>query len=141
MTATPAGRRPGDEDGQFLVMTVIFMTMFLALLGLVTDGGRYLNAKTAAAAEASQAARTGAAALDPTQLHAGNLGVDPAAAVSRAENATGGPGDHPGTAWVVGNTVYVRIVYDQSTQLLGIVGVTTMHVDVTEQATNVSGVS
>ena len=30
---------------------------------------------------------------------------------------------HPGTAWVVGNTVYAEISYRQPTQLLGIIGV------------------
>ena len=48
---------------------------------------------------------------------------------------------HPGTAWVVGTTVYAQISYNQPTQLLSIIGVTTMHVNVTEQATNVAGVS
>jgi hypothetical protein len=48
---------------------------------------------------------------------------------------------HPGTAWVIGSTVYAHISYDQPTQLLSIIGVTNMHVDVTEQATNVAGVS
>ena len=41
-------------------MTVVLMTMFLALTGLVADGGRYLDAKQAAASEAEQAARAGA---------------------------------------------------------------------------------
>jgi hypothetical protein len=42
---------------------------------------------------------------------------------------------------VIGSTVYTHISYDQPTQLLSIIGVTNMHVDVTEQATNVAGVS
>jgi hypothetical protein len=121
-------------------MTVIFMTMFLALAGLVVDGGSYLNAKDAAATEAAQAARAGAGALDPNQLHAATLGIDPAQAVSAAENAMIAAG-HPGTAWVIGNTVYTHISYEQTSQLLSIIGITKMHIDVTEQATNVAGVS
>ncbi|MGO8873560.1 MAG: TadE/TadG family type IV pilus assembly protein [Acidimicrobiales bacterium] len=132
--------RRHDERGQFLVMTLIFMTMFLALAGLVVDGGSYLNAKDAAATEAAQAARAGAGALDPNQLHAATLGIDPAQAVRAAENAMTAAG-HPGTAWVIGNTVYAHISYDQTTQLLSIIGITSMHIDVTEQATNVAGVS
>jgi hypothetical protein len=132
--------RRHDEGGQFLVMTVIFMTMFLALAGLVVDGGSYLNAKDAAATEAAQAARAGAGALDPNQLHAGALGVDPSQAVAAAESAMTAAG-HPGTAWVIGNTVYTHISYEQRTQLLSIIGITTMHVDVTESAANVAGVS
>ena len=129
-----------DDHGQFLVMAVIFMTMFLALAGLVVDGGSYLNANEAAATEAAQAARAGAGALDPNQLHAGNLGIDSTQAIAAAENAMTAAG-HPGTAWVVGSTVYTHISYDQPTQLLSIIGVTNMHVNVTEQATNVAGVS
>ena len=49
-------RRRDDEQGQLLVMTVIFMTMFLAFMGLVVDGGSYLNAKDAAATEALSSA-------------------------------------------------------------------------------------
>ena len=36
-----------SDDGQFLAMTAVFMTMFLALAGLVADGGHYLDAKQA----------------------------------------------------------------------------------------------
>jgi ribulose kinase len=121
-------------------MTVIFMTMFLAFMGLVVDGGSYLNAKDAAATEAAQAARAGAGALDPSQLHAGDLGLDQSQAIAAAETAMSAAG-HPGTAWVVGTTVYAEVSYNQPTQLLSIIGVTTMHVEVTEQATNVAGVS
>ncbi len=126
------------EDGQFLAMTVVLMTMFLALTGLVADGGRYLDAKQAAASEAEQAARAGAGSLDVSQLHAGNIALDPASAVTAAENymATSG---RPGTAWVVGNTVYAEISYRQPTQLLGIIGVGSLQITVTESATDVSG--
>ncbi len=132
--------RHHDERGQFLVMAVIFMTMFLALTGLVVDGGSYLNANEAAATEAAQAARAGAAALNPNLLHSATLGIDTPEAVTAAQNAMTAAG-HPGTAWVVGSTVYAHISYDQPTQLLSIIGVSSMHVDVTEQATNVAGVS
>ena len=70
-TATPPSaaarwkaRRQRPEDGQFLAMTCVFMTMFLALAGLVADGGHYFDAKQAAASEAEQAARAGAGSLD-----------------------------------------------------------------------------
>ena len=132
--------RRHDDCGQFLVMAVIFMTMFLALTGLVVDGGSYLNAKEAAATEAAQAARAGAAALNPNQLHSATLGIDPTQAVTAAENALTAAG-HPGTAWVIGSTVYAHISYHQPTQLLSIIGVSSMDVDVTEQAINVAGVS
>lgn len=121
-------------------MTVVFMTMFLALAGLVADGGHYLDAKQAAASEAEQAARAGAASLDIGQLHAGNLTIDPGAAVTAAQNYMSLVG-RPGIAWVAGNTVYARISYTEPTQLLGIIGVSSMQVSVTESATDVRGVS
>jgi len=126
------------EDGQFLAMTAVFMTMFLALAGLVADGGRYLDAKQAAASEAEQAARAGAGSIDVGQLHAGTVALDPAAAVTAAETFMTAE-THPGTAWVVGNTVYAQISYRQPTQLLGIIGVGSLQITVTESATDVSG--
>jgi Flp pilus assembly protein TadG len=130
------GRR--GEDGQFLAMTAVFMTMFLALAGLVADGGRYLDAKQAAASEAEQAARAGAGYIDVGQLHAGTVALDPAAAVTAAETFMTSAG-HPGTAWVVGNTVYAQISYRQPTQLLGIIGVGSLQITVTESATDLAG--
>ena len=131
-------RHNGSEDGQLLAMTVVFMTMFLALTGLVADGGHYLDAKQAAASEAEQAARAGASSLDVGQLRAGTIALDPATAVSTAENYMAFAG-HPGTAWVVGNTIYAQISYHQPTQLLSIIGVGSLQINVTESATNVSG--
>lgn len=120
-------------------MTIVFMTMFLALAGLVADGGHYLDAKQAAASEAEQAARIGAAALSPGELHAANVVVSPASAVVIAENFMIAAG-HPGTAWVSGNTVSTQIAYTLPTRLLSIIGVSTLHIDVTESATNVAAV-
>jgi Flp pilus assembly protein TadG len=132
--------RGRGEDGQLLAMTVVFMTMFLALAGLVVDGGRYFDAKQAAASEAEQAARAGAGSLDVGQLHAGTLSIDPATATTAAESYMTGTG-HPGSAWVVGNTVYAQISYRQPTQLLGIIGVSSFQITVTESATDVTGVT
>ena len=129
-----------DDHGQFLVMAVIFMTMFLALAGLVADGGRYFDAKQAAASEAEQAARAGAGSLDVSELHAGTVAIDPATATSAAESYMTTAG-HPGTAWVDGNTVFAQISYRQPTQLLGIIGVSSLQITVTESATDISGIT
>ena len=129
-----------SDEGQFLAMTVIFMTMFLALAGLVTDGGHYLDAKQQADTIAEQAARAGAGSLNVGALHAGTITVDPTTAVTAAENYMSSAG-HPGTAWVVGNTVYAQISYRLPTQLLGIIGVGSLGLSVTESATDVSGIT
>ncbi len=129
-----------SDDGQFLAMTAVFMTMFLALAGLVADGGHYLDAKQAAASEAEQAARAGAGSLNISELHAGTIAVAPASAVTAAEDYMTAAGQ-PGTAWVVGNTVYAQISYRMPTQLLGIIGVGSLALSVTESATDVSGIT
>jgi Flp pilus assembly protein TadG len=131
-------RRP--EDGSILAMTCIFMTMFLALAALVADGGHYFDAKQAAASEAEQAARAGAGSLDVSALHAGTVALDPSTAVAAAESYMTASG-HPGTAWVQGDTVYAQISYRLPTQLLGIIGVGSFEINVTESATDVSGVT
>jgi len=133
-------RQRRSEDGQLLAMTCVFMTMFLALAGLVADGGHYFDAEQAAAAEAEQAARAGAGSLDVGQLHAGTVALDPNTAVSAAESYMAFAGQ-PGTAWVDGNTVYAQISYRLPTQLLGIIGVPSLQINVTQSATDVSGVS
>ena len=128
------------EDGSILAMTCIFMTMFLALAGLVADGGHYFDAKQAAASEAEQAARAGAGSLDVSALHAGTVALDPNTAVAAAESYMAASG-HSGTAWVQGDTVYAQISYRLPTQLLGIIGVGSLQINVTESATDVSGVT
>jgi Flp pilus assembly protein TadG len=133
-------RRQRSEDGSILAMTCIFMTMFLALAGLVADGGHYFDAKQAAASEAEQAARAGAGSLDVSALHAGTVALDPNTAVATAESYMAASGQ-PGTAWVSGNTVYAQISYRLPTQLLGIIGVGSFQINVTESATDVSGVT
>ena len=129
-----------SDEGQFLAMTAVFMTMFLALTGLVADGGHYLDAKQQAASVAEQAARAGAGSLDVGELHAGTIAVEPAVAVTAAENYMSSAGQ-PGTAWVAGNTVYTQISYRLPTQLLGIIGVGSLALSVTESATDVSGIT
>ena len=121
-------------------MTCIFMTMFLALAGLVADGGHYFDDKEAAASEAEQAARAGASSLDVSELHAGTVALDPNTAIAQAESYMIASGQ-PGTAWVQGNTVYAQISYRQPTQLLGIIGVSSLQITVTESATDVTGVT
>lgn len=133
-------RRRRSEEGSILAMTCIFMTMFLALAGLVADGGHYFDAKQAAAAEAEQAARAGAGSLDISALHVGTVALDPSTAIAAAESYMAASG-HPGTAWVQGDTVYAETSYQLPTQLLGIIGVGSFEIHVTESATDVTGVT
>lgn len=128
------------ERGQLLAMTCVFMTMFVALAGLVADGGRYLDSRQAAQAEAEQAARAGADSLDLNQLRSGNLQLDSQDAVSIAESFMTEAG-HPGVAWADADSVHVQISYSEPTQLLGIVGVHSLRIVVTASATNIAGIA
>ena len=132
-------RRLRPEDGSILAMTCIFMTMFLALAGLVADGGHYFDAEQAAASEAEQAARAGAGSLDverrrrhgrPRPQHCGRHGRELHGRLRPAGHRLGS-----------GNTVYAQISYRLPTQLLGIIGVGSFQINVTESATDVSGVT
>jgi len=68
------------------------------------------------------------------------VAVDPASAVTTAESFMVTAG-RPGTAWVAGNTVYAQINYREPTQLLDLIGVTSLQITVTESATDISGVT
>ena len=134
--------RHGTEDGQFLAMTVVFMTMFLVLAGLVTDGGRYLDARQTAASDAEQAARAGASSFDVGALRAGQVVLDPAtatAAVMSFWSSTGQPGTPSVSA--TGDSVTVGVSYSVPTQLLGAIGVPSLKVNVSESASAITGIS
>ena len=68
---TPAGR-PGEEDGQILVLTVVVALALLAILGLVADGGLVLARHRELQGVADAAARAGAAQLDEASYRTSN---------------------------------------------------------------------
>ncbi len=127
----------GREEGGILVMAVVFMTMFLALGGLAFDGGRYISQMVNATTEAQQAARLGAATLTQSQMQNGALDPGPGA-ISAAEGYTVKVG-HPGVASLSGNRVEVAVSYTVPTLLLGIVGISELHIDAHGSATDVTG--
>ena len=133
--------RGRGEDGQFLAMTVVFMTMFLALAGLVADGGRYFDAKQAAASEAEQAARAGAGLPRRGPAPRRHRRHRPRHRHHRGRELHDRLPGTPGAPGWSGNTVYAQISYRQPTQLLGIIGVSSLQITVTESATDVTGVT
>ncbi|WP_053208028.1 pilus assembly protein TadG-related protein [Jiangella muralis] len=108
---------------------VVGVTGLLALVGLVLDGGLALSAKVEAIGIAQEAARAGAQQLDLNAYRAdGSLTLDPAAASSAAHAYLDAAGA-AGSVNVVGNTVTVIVTATQPTQILQLVGITTLTVD------------
>jgi uncharacterized membrane protein len=75
--------RRGDEAGVVTVFVVALMAVFIALAGLVVDGGMLLDARRRAVNEAEAAARAGAQVLSPEAVRTGGNDV----AVAGAESA------------------------------------------------------
>jgi Flp pilus assembly protein TadG len=132
--------RRTTHDGSITAFVLLLLVALMALLGLVVDGGSALSARQSAADEAEQAARAGAGALSVDALREGSLQLDPAAAVAAAESFTRAAG-HPGTASVAGGVVTVEIHYRIPTDVLGIVGITSLPVSAQASAVDVQGVA
>jgi Flp pilus assembly protein TadG len=117
----------GDE-GRVSAFVVTLLVAILALAGLTLDGGLALAAKIRASGQAEAAARAGAQALDLGAYRAtGAVRLVPAQATAQARSylatvrATG-------TVTVIGDTVTVTVTATHPTQLLGLVGISTLSV-------------
>lgn len=119
----------------------VLITAILALAGLTLDGGLALAAKVKAVGQAESAARAGAQAIDLAAYRAnGTVRLVSAHAVAEAQRhlATAGA---QGTVTVSGDIVTVTITAKQKTQLLGLVGITTLTVHGTGTARPQPGVA
>jgi Flp pilus assembly protein TadG len=129
-----------SDKGSFTAFMAVFCVALFVLIGLVVDAGRAIAARSAAMAEAEQAARAGAGQLSVGALRAGQVEIDPVAAVQAADAYLEAVGQ-PGSASVVGQVVTVHISTDEPTVILGIVGINRIVVSVTASAVNVHGVT
>lgn len=106
----------------------------LALAGLVLDGGLALASKVQAAGAAEAAARAGAQTIDLSTYRLDNrLELASAQAVSRAQAHLSAAGVE-GKVTVAGNTVTVIVITTQRTQLLGLVGISSITVQASGHA-------
>ena len=128
------------HDGSISAFVLLLLVACMALLGLVVDGGSALSARQSAADEAEQAARAGAGALSVEALRSGSVQLDASSAVAAAELFTEVAG-HRGTASVAGGAVTVRVSYRVPTEILGIVGITSLPVSAVASAVDVRGVT
>jgi hypothetical protein len=107
---------------------VVLAIGILALAGLTLDGGLALAAKVQANGQAQAAARAGAQAIDLTTYRTtGTLQLVPAQAVADAQSYLAGVGAS-GTVTVSGDTVTVAVTATEHTQLLGMVGISSLTV-------------
>ncbi len=120
---------------------VALTTSLLALAGLVLDGGLALATKVQAAGVAEAAARAGAQAIDLSAYRRDNrLTLAPDQAASRAHAHLSAAGVD-GKVTVSGNTVTVVVTASQRTQLLGLVGISSISVQATGHASPHRGVA
>ncbi len=123
-------RSPHSETGSVSVLVAVLSLSMLLMAGLVVDGGRQLIAYRRAANDAEQAARVGAAALNPAALRGGSYTLDPAAATAAAARYLSAAAGQNGVqitgsrVTVTGNTVAVQLTLRRTTTFLAVLGVT-----------------
>lgn len=122
------------DDGRATAFVVVLTIGILALAGLTLDGGLALSAKVKANGQAEAAARAGAQAIDLSAYRStGTLQLVPVQAVADAQSYLATVGAS-GTVTVSGDTVTVTITASQNTQLLGMVGISSLTVHGTGSA-------
>lgn len=122
------------DEGRATAFIVVLVVGILALAGLTLDGGLALAAKVKANGEAQAAARAGAQAIDLSAYrNTGTLQLVPAQAVADAQSYLATVGAS-GRVTVSGDTVTVSITATQGTQLLGLVGISSLTVHGTGSA-------
>lgn len=141
------GRLRFDDRGRVTGFFVVLTTAVLLFAGLVLDGGLALAAKVRAIGAAQEAARAGAQAIDLGAYRTdGTMRLDPGRAaaaarayladapISRRDATGGGPGGLAVSVVVVGDTVTVTVAVSEPTQLLGLVGISSIRVSGTGSA-------
>lgn len=128
MTGMASRRWRRTDDGQVTAFVVVLTLGILALTGLALDGGLALTASTRARGQAEAAARAGAQAIDLTAFRTtGTLRLLPSEAADRAWAHLHAEGTS-GAVTASANTVTVTVTAQQPTQLLSLVGITTITV-------------
>lgn len=140
MTRKPRRRaRRRGERGQVIAFLVVMTAGFIAIAGLVDDGGRALSGRVRALDEAQAAARAGAQQINLTLLREdGSVELDAPAAVQAADQYLATVGD-AGVVTVSGNSVHITVTVNVPTQILGAFGVTNLTVSAEGEATAEEG--
>jgi Flp pilus assembly protein TadG len=145
---TPAGRAQrvraacADDEGAISLYIAIMAVAFIAMLGLVVDGGGALSTRERAADLATQAARAGANSFTATSLRGAAGGLAEAnTATSAAERVVIDAGLNASAAQVTvrGTTVTVKVTVPKRTVILSAVGLDDISQSATGTATAVYG--
>jgi len=116
------------DEGRVSAFVVVLVSAILALAGLTLDGGLALAAKVRANGQAESAARAGAQAIDLTAYRSsGTIRLIPTQAIARAQAHLAAEGAS-GTVTISGDTVTVTVTAAHPTQLLGLIGITSLSV-------------
>jgi hypothetical protein len=116
------------DEGRVTAFVVVLTIGILALAGLTLDAGLALAAKVKANGQAEAAARAGVQAIDlATYRTNGTLQLLPTQAAGDAHSYLATVGAS-GTISISGNTVTVTVTAAQPTQLLGMVGISSIPV-------------
>jgi hypothetical protein len=122
------------DEGRVTAFVVVLTIGILALAGLTLDGGLALSAKVKANGQAEAAARAGAQAIDLAAYRStGTLQLVPVQAVADAQSYLATVGAS-GTVTISGDSVTVTVTASQTTQLLGMVGISSLTVHGTGSA-------
>ncbi|WP_242624906.1 pilus assembly protein TadG-related protein [Krasilnikovia cinnamomea] len=121
--------------------TVVGTLMVILLAGLVLDAGMAMADQVRLYDRAQAAARAGAREIDlATYRNTGVVQLDPDAAVGAAQRFLARSGT-TGTATATTAAVTVTVTGVRRTQLLYLIGVTTIPLDATAAATAATGVT
>jgi hypothetical protein len=122
------------EQGRVSAFVAVLTSGILAMTGLTLDGGLALAAKIKANGQAEAAARAGAQAIDLAAYRTnGELQLLPTQAITQAQHHLTRVGAS-GVVTVTGDTVRVAVTASHRTQLLGLVGISTVTVHATASA-------
>ncbi len=140
------GRRRGRADaerGALSLMIVVLFVAFVALAGIVVDGGAKLNADENAAAAAQEAARAGATTVDVSGAYAtGSFVVDQQRAIAAARAYLAGSGyDHYSVTTAGSRAIRVSVTITEPTRFLSMIGVRSFTCTGTATAVLVIGVT
>ncbi|WP_156755870.1 pilus assembly protein TadG-related protein [Actinokineospora pegani] len=117
-----------NDRGSVTAFVTALTAALLVVTGLVLDGGLALAATVRANGQAEAAARAGAQKLDLAGFRAtGTLHLVPADAVAAARTYLATEG-LTGTATATSGGVTVVVTATHPTQLLGLVGISSLHV-------------
>ncbi len=114
-----------SERGALSLMIVVLFVAFVALAGIVVDGGAKLTADENAAALAEEAARAGATTVDVSGAYAtGSVAVDQQRAIAAARAYLAGAGYHRYWVTAVGSqAIRVTVTITEPTRFLSMIGV------------------